>query len=86
MRLAQFFPNIRFLIEIKDRSAALVGDCFRTVDVSNEATRSKMSWLQLKGVTRRFGKAEVLSGIDLSLGADEMLVVLGRPARARPRY
>ena len=38
---------------------------------------SKMSWLQLKGVTRRFGKAEVLSGIDLSLGDDEMLVVLG---------
>ena len=36
-----------------------------------------MSWLQLKEVTRRFGKAEVLSGIDLSLGADEMLVVLG---------
>ena len=36
-----------------------------------------MSWLQLKGVTRRFGKAEVLSGIDLSLGDDEMLVVLG---------
>ena len=36
-----------------------------------------MSWLQLKGVTRRFGKAEVLCGIDLSLGADEMLVVLG---------
>ena len=37
----------------------------------------KVSWLQLKGVTRCFGKAEVLSGIDLSLGADEMLVVLG---------
>ena len=36
-----------------------------------------MSWLQLQGVTRCFGKAEVLSGIDLSLGADEMLVVLG---------
>ncbi|MCY4605787.1 MAG: ATP-binding cassette domain-containing protein [Gemmatimonadetes bacterium] len=36
-----------------------------------------MSWLQLTGVTRRFGKAEVLSGIDLSLGDDEMLVVLG---------
>ena len=36
-----------------------------------------MSWLQLKGVARRFGKAEVLCGIDLSLGADEMLVVLG---------
>ena len=36
-----------------------------------------MSWLQLKGVTRRFGKVEVLSSIDLSLGADEMLVVLG---------
>ena len=36
-----------------------------------------MSWLELKEVTRRFGKAEVLSGIDLSLGNDEMLVVLG---------
>ena len=33
--------------------------------------------MQLKGVARRFGKTEVLSGIDLSLGADEMLVVLG---------
>lgn len=36
-----------------------------------------MAWLQLQGVRRRFGQAEVLSGIDLSLGADEMLVVLG---------
>ena len=41
------------------------------------ASGFKVPWLQLKGVTRRFGKAEVLSGIDLSLGADEMLVVLG---------
>ena len=36
-----------------------------------------MAWLQLRGVRRCFGQAEVLSGIDLSLGADEMLVVLG---------
>ena len=36
-----------------------------------------MAWLQLRGVRRCFGRAEVLSGIDLSLGADEMLVVLG---------
>lgn len=36
-----------------------------------------MAWLQLRGVRRRFGQAEVLAGIDLSLGADEMLVVLG---------
>lgn len=36
-----------------------------------------MAWLQLRGVRRCFGQAEVLAGIDLSLGADEMLVVLG---------
>ena len=34
-------------------------------------------WLKLEGVVRRFGSLEALAGIDLELGADEMLVVLG---------
>ena len=34
-------------------------------------------WLKLEGVVRRFGSLEALAGIDLDLGADEMLVVLG---------
>lgn len=34
-------------------------------------------WLKLQGVVRRFGSVAALAGIDLTLEADEMLVVLG---------
>ena len=34
-------------------------------------------WLKLEGIVRRFGANEALAGVDLTLGQDEMLLVLG---------
>ena len=34
-------------------------------------------WLKLEGIVRRFGANEALAGVDLTLGEDEMLLVLG---------
>ncbi len=35
------------------------------------------AFLELSGLTRRFGAVEALAGVDLQVGADELLVVLG---------
>ena len=35
------------------------------------------AWLKVAGVQRRYGRVQALAGIDLTLGKDEMLVVLG---------
>ena len=36
-----------------------------------------MSFLELSGITKRFGDTQALAGIDLQVGEDELLVVLG---------